>query len=255
MQSNSEYSWIIPIQDENDPRFGIQIRHIKSGNDGDICNSVVTYKLLKNKINPYVIDIGVDEGWWSFFCTEINSSVTIDAFEPNPNSFRELIQYLDSTPQIRLHNYAISNKSGFLPFTLESGMSNSRCTNGTVSVPCTTLDRYIKNAKIDLIKIDTEGHDLCILETLHPYIKSINAILFECTVYWYGSTKEECIEKTSKELIYLKQQYMYMHSLSRRGIPPSLTSLANDQEIINFVKWSYENKYQTDILVCNESLY
>lgn len=243
------YPWIIKINSPSDPRDGIRVRHIESGNDGDVCNSIITYKLLHECTNPYVIDIGVDEGWWSFFVTTINPSATIDAFEPNPVSFRKLVPYLESTPQLRLHNYAISNIcGGFLPFTSDGGQSHSRHSRDQgETVPCITLDRYIQTKTVDLIKIDTEGHDLRVLESLRPFIHQIKAIIFECTVYWYGTTREECVCATVLGLAYLKCQYKYIYSLSRRGKP----QLAEIDDIASFVNWCYDNRYQTDILVCN----
>lgn len=246
----NNWPWVIEINSPFDPRHGIKVRHIESGNDGDICNSIVTYELLKNKTNPHVIDIGVDEGWWSFFVADLNPSSVIDAFEPNPISFKNLIQYLDDTPQLRLHNFAISNKSGFIPLSLEHGQSNSRCETGSIQVPCTTLDRYIKGRNIDMIKIDTEGHDLYILESLHPYLNNIGAILFEFTVYWCGKDKEECISKACDELKYLKRHYKHMYSLSRRGLP-TLNEIFNET-ISDLVNHWYTGTHQTDILVCNE---
>jgi FkbM family methyltransferase len=241
--------WIVPIHAPQDPRMGIRVRHIESGNDGDVCNSVVTHVLMKDVKDPYVIDIGVDEGWWSFFVADVNPSVTIDAFEPNPQSFQMLVPHLETCPQMRLHPFAISNMTGFLPFTLESGQSNSR-SGGTHIVPCTTLDRYLRGKEVTMMKIDTEGHDLTILETLHPFLNRIHAILFECTVYWYADTRQECIEKTVKELRYLKSKYTHMYALSRRGDPPILTELTRE-EIEGFVVWCYENRCQTDIVVTN----
>jgi FkbM family methyltransferase len=250
-----KWPWIIYIESaDGDNRYGVQAGDIQTGNDGDVCMSILTHQLLQKKTAPYVIDIGLDEGWWSTFVTEINPSAIIDAFEPNPESFTAMVPRLTSLPRLRLHNFAISDHSGFLPFNSQKGQSHSRNPESTQKVPCTTLERYIENRHVDMIKIDTEGHDICILRTLHPYLSMIDAIVFECTVFWNGRTEQECVEVTQNELLYLKQQYRYMYSLSRRAFPPYLITLTSDQDIIEFVQHCNIHHLQVDILVCNEPI-
>ncbi len=254
-----EYPWVIQIQSETDPRLGIKVAHVETGNDGDVCNSIITYILLKNKSEPHVIDIGVDEGWWSFFVANIQPSAIIDAFEPNPHSFKNLIPHLEKFPNIRLHNYAISDKCGFLSLTNEAGRSHSRTSLGSgpkrseseiTEVPCITIDRYIRNQHIDLVKLDTEGHDFVILNSLAPFFSNIDAIIFECTVYLSGTTKQECIDKSVKGLIQLKTVYSHMYALSRRGMPQlEDLSYLSENNLHNWCLKMYDVNYQTDILV------
>jgi len=241
---------VIRIDSKTDPRNGLQIKHIQTGNDGDICNAYVTYELVHGSEPKICIDIGVDEGWWSLFVTEINSNVRVDSFEPNPISYKALQPYLND--QITLHNVAISDTSGTLLFSLEGGQTNSR-SNGTVEVLCKPLSPYIGTKQVDLIKIDTEGHDLIILKSLYPLLGQINAIVFECTPYWYGATKDICIQETLNVLTHLKSHYNHMYILSRRG-PPNLIELQTDEDIFRFILYSYNAHYQVDILVCNISI-
>ena len=241
--------WIIDINSPFDPRKGIKIKHTESGNDGDVCNSCVTYELLNGVDNKYCIDIGVDEGWWSLFAANINPNCKIDAFEPNKQSYNSLLPYLNSEPQINIHNVAVSDKYGILPFRTEGGQSHSRAESNT-QVVCVKIDEFIQNKVVNLIKIDTEGHDLKILNSLHPYLHQIEAIIFECTVYWYGSSAEECIFLTTEELKFLKSHYKYMYVLSRRG-EPKLMSLVDEDDINQIIRSYYINNFQVDILVCN----
>ena len=244
------YPWIIDIDCPGDPRKGIKIRHITSGNDGDVCNSYVTYHILKGNSPKYCIDIGVDEGWWSFFAASVNSNCTIDSFEPNPVSYSALLPYLENNTQIRLHNKAISDSEGNLPFTIEGGQSHSR-SSSTLLVPCTRLDAFL-HQQVSLIKIDTEGHDLTILHSLHPYLGRIDAIIFECSVFWYGTTRDECIQKTVDELTFLHKEYKNMYLLSRRGeVEVYIFPL---DEIASSIEMFYDDHFQVDILVCRNEL-
>jgi len=260
--TEKKWPWIIDINYKFDKRAGIKVRHIESGNDGDICNSCVTYEILTkhssvNMKNMQCIDIGVDEGWWSFFVADIDPNFKIQSFEPNPVSYKALQPYLEGPvkSQIELHNIAISDSYGTLPFIIEGGQSNSRVAKSEENVACERIDQYIGNKHIDLLKIDTEGHDLKILATLHPYIENgqIGAIIFECTPYWYGNSKGECISKTVEELLFLKSKYTYMYLMSRRG-DPELESLKSESDIFEFAIFSYDEEYQVDIVVTNSPI-
>jgi FkbM family methyltransferase len=244
--------WLVPFKSESDPRLGVQIKHILSGNDGDVCNACVTEELLKGYFNAYCIDIGVDEGWWSFFAANCNPLCKIDAFEPNPKSYKALLPYLEGNSQITLHNSAVSDSPGLIPFTAADGESHSRSESNTF-VFAVTLDRFVAWKQVHLIKIDTEGHDLKILRSLHPYTDSIMNIIFECSVFWYGNTREECIQTTLNELCFLKNKYKYMYVLSRRG-EPYLQLLDNSGDIVKFVHFAYDKRYQVDILVTHAQI-
>lgn len=240
--------WIIDIDSDTDHRNAVQIRHVISGNDGDVCNSYVTYHILKGDSPKYCIDIGVDEGWWSFFAASVNSNCRIDSFEPNPISYKALIPHIANDTQIRLFNIAISDSEGTLPFTTGGGQSHSRSAS-TQHVPCMRLDSFLQR-QVSLIKIDTEGHDLTILQTLHPFLHRIDAIIFECSVFWYGSSKEECIQKTVDELTILHTEYKQMYLLSRRG-EIHIDAVEFD-DIVPCVELLYT--MQVDILVCRNEL-
>jgi len=244
------YPWIIDMDCPDDPRKGIKVRHITSGNDGDVCNSYVTYHLLKGNSPKYCIDIGVDEGWWSFFAASVNSNCTIDSFEPNPISYAALLPHLVNDMQIRLHNKAISDSHGTLPFTIEGGQSHSRGSS-TLLVPCIRLDSFLQRT-VSLIKIDTEGHDLAILHSLHPYLHTIEAIIFECSVFWYGTTRDECIQRTTEELSLLHKEYSHMYMLSRRG--PIQVYILPFDDIASTVELFYDDHLQVDIVVCRKEL-
>jgi len=242
--------WIVPIDGNGDPRFGVKTRHLISANDGDVCISFLTYVLLKGKKNPYIIDIGVDEGWWSFFAIDTNPSVRIDAFEPNPHSVEMLRPFLTETPQINLYPYAVSDKVGTIPFVLSKSQSNSRVEGETcVEIPCVLLKDFIGDKRVDLIKIDTEGHDLTILRSIHSLLPQIESIIFEFSVYWYGETRDSCVSQSIEELKYLRSKYKHMFIVSRRSNPPELTRIRN--EAIEYLVNYFYNKNQVDIFVSN----
>ena len=247
---SSCFPWIVPFETDSDSRYGVKTRHLISANDGDVAISFVTIDLLMGKDRPYIIDIGVDKGWWSFFSIDVNPSVTIDAFEPNPISVSKLEPYLKSVPQIRLHPFAVSDKNGTIPFVCEEGQSNSRMLSSELNVPCVKLEDYIGDKYVDLIKIDTEGHDLTILSSIRHLLPRINAIIFEFSPYWYGETREICIARSIEELKVLSKNFKTICILSRRGVPPQLTVILQEH-IEQFVTNFYDSRTQVDLLVTN----
>lgn len=235
--------WVIYLNCPGDPRLGIQVRHLQSGNDGDVCNSCVTHELLNTGAPAYCLDIGVDEGWWSFFVADANPLATVVGFEPNPASFEQLKKHADS--RLTFHNVAVSERVGMLELACEGGTSHTRGgTAKTTTVLCLPIDSYISNRNVDCVKIDTEGHDLIVLRTLYPYLERIGSIIFELTVYWYG---EDCIRESIDVLRRLAAAYPRMYSLSRRG-SPVLTEITREQ-IPAFVEACNRNRFQVDILV------
>ena len=236
--------WLTTIESPTDSRNGVHIRHIKSGNDGDVCIAAVTERLLAGKESPLCIDIGVDEGWWSFFVLDTNKTSRIMAFEPNPVSYAALLPYIAHDSRLQLHNVAISDTDGILPFFVNGGTSHSRgAAAPDLCVPCVPIAPYIAGKDIELVKIDTEGHELQILKTL-PF-ERIRSLIFEFTPYWYDSVEETvaCLER-------IATFYPALYSLSRRG-PPQMILLTN---IRQFVMKSLEHKYQSDILCSRDSV-
>ena len=238
--------WCMLMEINTDPRYGVKIRHIESSNDGDICIAMVTQTLLKNKKDPLCIDIGMDKGWWSFFVLDTNPTSSVIGFEPNPLSYKSLLPYIENETRITVNNVAISDKEGILPFSLKEGESHSRDTSSNITVPCRPIHSYIKDKTIELMKIDTEGHELFILSTLRPHFKYINTIIFEFSPNWYNN-----LEESIRHLKYLLTVYPVMYSLSRRGRP--ILSPLLPTNIDSFVIVSINNKIQFDILCTNDN--
>jgi len=236
--------WLTNIECD-DPRLGVKIRHIESGNDGDVCIALVTETLLKGVEAPLCIDIGVDMGWWSLFALDTNTTSQVIAFEPNLVSYNVLKAYIEKEPRIALHNLAISDKEGTLPFVIEAGNSNSRDESSSFSVKCTTIDKYLERP-VTLMKIDTEGHEIHILQSLRPHMKNIESIIFEFTAYWYTDLKE-----ATDELKRMFTEYTSVYTLNRRGMP-SLGKIEL-KEVDEFIDFCIKNRYQCDILCTRSS--
>jgi FkbM family methyltransferase len=245
--------WLTWFEYPGDSRPGVKIRSIITANDGDICLASVTEIILKDETNsPLIVDIGFAQGWWSCFCCEYFPSTVAIGFEPNETSYQEALLNIQPYPQIQLHNLAISDHFGVLPFCINGEESNSRISeiDATTFVACDTLNKYIGDKTVTMLKIDTEGHDMIILQSILPYIEQIKNLVFELSVHWYDSDKSMAVGKSFELLTNLRSQYKNIFGLSRRGIPTLYTFLSQE-DILWFLNVAWSFKYQIDIFCTN----
>lgn len=241
--------WVSTLADPVDPRLGVVIDDQHSANDGDVCLSIVTYKALKDISTPYCLDIGADGGWWTFFIKKHFPKSIIHGFEPNPYSYVGLAKRIEGKENVFMHHYAVSNKVDILKFHIGCGDTHSRNVKDGMPIPCRRIDQFLEGKEIDFVKIDTEGHEIYVLDGILPYSNKIKHMVFEFTIYWFGDTEEEQLERGKELLIRCFSHYKYMFSLSRRGIP-QLQKIDKD-EVEKYCAHWIKNHYSTDIYVTN----
>jgi FkbM family methyltransferase len=142
-----------------------------------------------------IFDVGANKGQTIEFFLKINKNSIIYAFEPNPILYSKLIQKYAIHPNIHVFNLGVSNINGelelketitdetstFEEFNYDSkylklkadvlGVCKEKLIKKKYIVQVTRLDEFIikKNInKIDILKIDTEGHELKCLMGLFP---------------------------------------------------------------------------------------
>jgi len=168
-------------------------------------NLIILKKFFKKKINVY-IDIGSHKGEMINMIKKNFDVKYIFAFEPNIecSKFLKIIKHKN----IKIFNYALSDKTGKdeLKIGYISAMSTLNKINDNslytfikkivISVFFLKNEIYKKKIKIekkmfkeifkkynyktlDLVKIDTEGHEYNVLKGMGVYLKKINIILLE----------------------------------------------------------------------------
>ena len=158
------------------------------------------YTFLKKYISlintPVVFDVGANKGDYIKIVCEINKAVKIYAFEPDKTAYKKLENI--KSDNISLYNYGLSDNVGEMEFynredELGSGHSSlykEVITDihkvGFISMvyKFSTIDNFVKEnniSKIDLLKIDTEGHELALLTGAKETIKTgkVSIIHFE----------------------------------------------------------------------------
>ena len=140
------------------------------------------YKSAINKKDPVILDVGSNKGQTIDFFLKHFSKARIYGFEPN----RKLVEKYKKYPNVSIANIGVSDQSGKLLFketvtdetsTFEElnydseylkmkarvlGVDPRNIVKKSYEVDVTTLADFIKNNKIgniDVIKIDTEGHE------------------------------------------------------------------------------------------------
>lgn len=155
--------------------------------------------LLRGVSDNIVFDVGANVGDWSLsISTHLGPGGVIHAFEPSLEVFGKLATKTRHCEEIRCHNFGLSNKDGPLDFlfsrnnsqkssaeTSSAAMLHSKVTDfSQETLQFVRGDNFAKCHKISQIrflKIDTEGHDLRVLEGFSEMIGrgDIDAIQFE----------------------------------------------------------------------------
>lgn len=140
-----------------------------------------------------VIDVGTNKGQTIDFFLKINPHCRIYGFEPNPDLYNHLIKKYQGRNNITIVNMGVSSQSGELIFkqnvldhtsTFENlnkdsgflkkkakilGVSVENIITKSYLVKTISLTEFIQNtvkADIDILKIDTEGHEYSCLKGL-----------------------------------------------------------------------------------------
>jgi FkbM family methyltransferase len=148
------------------------------------CDDLAYY--LGSQRPCHFIDVGAHEGHVALQFNHSFPNSEIHAFEPMPGNFEKLAQNLEGTGAV-LVNAAVGRKSGRA--TLFEGESSETAGFGAVGRPhevaVVSLDEYSRDgidSTIDLLKIDTEGHELPVLEGASNLLERglVKHILCEC---------------------------------------------------------------------------
>ncbi len=144
-----------------------------------------------------LLDVGANNGTYTLYLRHICPHAVIYAFEPHPRTFATLCSRIAGDPAIRPLNLAVSAESGRLKlydFAAEDGSTQASLDKEAVhlfssetvahDVAVTTIDSFMVEhdiQTIDLLKIDTEGFDLAVLQGARNALaaRAIAAIQFE----------------------------------------------------------------------------
>ena len=145
--------------------------------------------------NPTIFDVGANKGQSADFFLKIRSTAQITSFEPNPSLFQFLTNKYQGIKNMTLVNKGVSNAKHILTFYINKldltssfeplnpdskylakkaqvmGVKPTEIISEQIEIETIALRDYIEEQAIkhiDLLKIDTEGHELKCLTGLLP---------------------------------------------------------------------------------------
>jgi FkbM family methyltransferase len=167
------------------------------------------------RFSDVVMDIGAYHGIYALVAASLNADKKIFAFEPVEDSYNKLVR------NIRMNNFpihalncAISDKDGVAEFFNIDTSANligsldkesfGRSENLVMkTIPVRSVDSIMKEfnlPKIDLIKLDVEGHELSVLQGMYYYLKRDKPSLI---LEVLNEERAQKINELFKELNYL----------------------------------------------------
>ena len=127
-----------------------------------------------------LLDVGANHGAYARLLHVLAPNARILAFEPHPTTFAVLRDRMADMPAVSLINKAVGDSAGQLTlydFRFSDGSTQASLSEAAIalysddivahSVECPTIDDFMAESgieRIDLLKIDTEGHDLSVLK-------------------------------------------------------------------------------------------
>jgi FkbM family methyltransferase len=138
--------------------------------------------------NSVFWDIGSNAGILSYLVAKRQPHRELRFFEPNPELFKWAETALSHLPIAKGHQIAISNYEGkailSVPLNKSAyGSLEMKCNEDNLSfeVSATTADSLCYKSGFslpDVVKIDTEGHELAVIEGMEKIIKEKRPIIF-----------------------------------------------------------------------------
>lgn len=165
--------------------------HILVGNDDQIYRStmkgVVHSIAARGQKFGTVIDVGAAVGSWSSLCMEHFPDCDYLLVEAQQVHEAALSQFVKEHRRAQYVLAAASNTPGTIFFDVEAPFSGqasySRYAENNLEVPATTIDAEVQSRGLPgpyLIKLDTHGFELPILEGAVETLKHTDAIVIEC---------------------------------------------------------------------------
>jgi FkbM family methyltransferase len=143
------------------------------------------YQFLSSKTNPYIIDAGANIGLGLIYFKSIYPNSEIIAFEPDEKAFKALEYNVSS---LQLKNITLIKKAlwdtvtelNFYSEGADSGrLTNDQVATQVIKTQTTVLSEYLKDRKVDMLKIDIEGAELNVLKECKNYLKNVSNIFVE----------------------------------------------------------------------------
>jgi FkbM family methyltransferase len=139
-------------------------------------------------MEPLVIDVGANAGVFAHRVFCLNRAASLLAVEPQPYlTEKVLIPYArKQNVKMQVVQAACSDRDGSAELCFNQvgeGTASLQGRDGvcsqSVRVPLVTLDRIAPSGEIQLLKIDTEGHDVMVLAGAKSVLERVSFLIVE----------------------------------------------------------------------------
>jgi FkbM family methyltransferase len=202
---NWQHYLLYKISGKKNPEFTFKLKHnrsvtvpkrlipeFKESFFAETYTAGLPAKLLDIK-NPVIIDIGANVGFFTLYSLTKFNNPRLISFEPIEKNYRQLIKNVprEENKNVHLINKAVSDTEGEIhmmldssaDFTTSATIFNHTREQDRVTIKSTTLPKVFENyklQKVDLLKLDCEGAEYCILyNTPSALFDKINCIALE----------------------------------------------------------------------------
>ena len=139
-----------------------------------------------------IVDVGANEGRMALLFARAFPEARVFAFEPVPSTFSILRARTSDIPRIRCFDVALGDHDGEVTIRLAERSGHNSLLNAvadpgpeTVTLQVTRGDAWASAndvEDIDVLKIDTEGYDLAVLDGFERLIAAgkVQSVLVEC---------------------------------------------------------------------------
>ena len=136
-----------------------------------------------------VMDVGANVGAASVYFSLAYPDATIHSFEPGSWAYSLLKANTDARPNVHAHNFGLYSRDASLPLyrgKYDSGMSSVAKSESTKEKSETVALRSVREwlaendiTTIDILKIDSEGCEVPILEALQDLLPKVKVVYLE----------------------------------------------------------------------------
>jgi FkbM family methyltransferase len=145
-----------------------------------------------------IFDVGANIGQMSVSYATAYPEAAIHAFEPSPEAYQKLVENTAGFPNVVTHPFALGRAEAVHGFAQSSASTMNHLLaptaapgEGTIKVQVRTgadTFRDLAAARIDYLKIDTEGHDYDVLLGMVPVLADVDFIEVEAAMNPYNKT-------------------------------------------------------------------
>jgi FkbM family methyltransferase len=202
--------------------------HVSASGESRVIRSALDTSIAYSD-QPVVFDVGANQGLYALAVLEmLGARGMIHCFEPSKETFKQLQNQVSARQNVVLHNFGLSDRAEKL--TLYSNVAGS----GLASVYHRRLDHFNVNMdlqeqitlqvlddfclengihRIDLLKLDVEGHELAVLRGAQKMIEShaIRLIQFE-----FGGCNIDS-RTFFQDFFYLLNPFYTLHRIVKDG--------------------------------------